>query len=157
ALGLRLHLGDVHGDDLDAEDLLDRLADLRLVRVGMDAERVLPILDLVVALLGHDRSDQHLTGREAHSASSLPLSAATPARRWRVAGAPGAPRSGRPRRGAAPARPRGRPTATRGRFLNDFRIACSSPPATSTSGRCWPHASTRAAARLVEGSVQAAP
>ena len=45
--------------DVDLEDALDRLADLRLVRVGVHAERVLAALgDLAVALLGHDRGDQ---------------------------------------------------------------------------------------------------
>src|SRR5919198_842924 len=38
ALRLRLHLDDVHALDLDVEELLDGLADLRLVRLRMHAE-----------------------------------------------------------------------------------------------------------------------
>src|SRR4029078_9208148 len=57
ALRLGLHLDDVHGDDVDLEELLDRLADLGLVRVGVDAERVLAVGRARVALLGHDRGE----------------------------------------------------------------------------------------------------
>src|SRR5919197_5008533 len=54
-LRLRPHLDDVHARDLDVEQLLDRLAHLRLVRVLVHAERVLAVLDQRVRLLGHDR------------------------------------------------------------------------------------------------------
>jgi hypothetical protein len=47
------------------EELLDRLADLRLVRVGIDAERVLAVLDQAVALLDDDRREQHFVRVEA--------------------------------------------------------------------------------------------
>ena len=58
--GFGLHLDDVHGLDVDLEELLDGLADLRLVRVAVHAERVLAVADQAVALLGHDRREQDL-------------------------------------------------------------------------------------------------
>src|SRR5207244_5383843 len=60
ALRLRLHLDDVHAENLHVEELFDRVADLRLVRALVHAERVLVLLDQAVALLGHDRGDQDL-------------------------------------------------------------------------------------------------
>src|ERR1041385_8961249 len=70
ALRLRLNLDDVHGLDVDAEQLLDGLPHLRLVRVRVHAERVLLALDQLVALLGYDRSEQNLVdlelGRNRH-------------------------------------------------------------------------------------------
>src|SRR5207244_11634017 len=67
ALRLRLHLGDVDAEDLDVEQLLDRLPDLRLVRVRVDSERVrVAALDLRVTLLRHDRSEQDFVGMQAH-------------------------------------------------------------------------------------------
>src|SRR2546427_2802780 len=67
ALRLRLHLGDVHAQHLDVEELLDRLPHLGLVRIRMDAERVgVAALDLRVALLRYDRREQHLVGMKAH-------------------------------------------------------------------------------------------
>src|SRR6266516_1902316 len=66
-LRLRLHLGDVHAQHLHAEQLLDRLPDLRLVRIRVDAERVrVAPLDLRVALLRHDRGKQDFVGMQAH-------------------------------------------------------------------------------------------
>src|SRR5262249_57171652 len=74
ALRLRLHLGDVHAQHRDVEQLLDRLPDLRLVRVRMDAERVrVPALDLRVTLLRDDRSEEHFIWMQAHDA--LPCTA----------------------------------------------------------------------------------
>src|SRR5207247_6216856 len=71
-LRLRLHLGHVHAQHLDAEELLDGLADLRLVRVGMDTERVgVAALDLRVALLRHDRSEQDFIRVETHRFASV--------------------------------------------------------------------------------------
>ncbi len=52
----------VHGVDLDAEDLLDRDLDLRLVRVGVHDERVHVVLDQSVGLLGDDRSQDDVAG-----------------------------------------------------------------------------------------------
>src|SRR5438309_10089435 len=68
ALRLRLHLDDVDADDLDVEELLDGLAHLRLVRVGMDTERVLVLPDVAVALLRDDGREQDFVGMEAHDA-----------------------------------------------------------------------------------------
>ena len=45
-LRLGLHLDDVDADDLDVEELLDGLADLRLVRVLVHLERVAVLDDL---------------------------------------------------------------------------------------------------------------
>src|SRR4029079_2967956 len=75
-LRLRLHLDDVHALDLDVEELLDGLADLRLVRLRVHAERVLVVLDQAVALLGDHRGDEDLARIEAHWAISLTLSRA---------------------------------------------------------------------------------
>src|SRR2546426_9322346 len=78
ALRLRLDHGDIHAQDLDVEELLDCLPDLRLVGVGMDAERVgVVFLDLGVALLRHDRSEEDLIRMEAHDAFSLTRSRAS--------------------------------------------------------------------------------
>src|SRR4051794_35647811 len=57
ALRLRLHAHRAHVEHPHAEDLLDGLADLRLVRPVVDAERVLVGREQRVALLGHDRLD----------------------------------------------------------------------------------------------------
>src|SRR5947208_2432526 len=65
-LRLRRYLDDVHRHDLDAEELLDGLPDLRLVRVLVNLERVLAVLDQAVALLRHDRSKEHLVWMERH-------------------------------------------------------------------------------------------
>src|SRR5881398_3583795 len=59
-LGLGLHGGGAHVDDLHVEQRLDRLADLSLVRVVVDAERVLAGRGEHVALLAHDRADDDL-------------------------------------------------------------------------------------------------
>src|SRR5262245_27956443 len=76
-LRLRRNLDHVDGDDLDAEQLLDRLPDLRLVRVLVHAERVLAVLDQAVALLGDHGRQQNLVGMEAHEA--LPWTASSAA------------------------------------------------------------------------------
>src|SRR3954451_21590549 len=62
ALGLGLDRHRAHLDDLDLEELLDGLADLGLVRVRVDAERVLVGGRQHVALLADDRPDDHLGG-----------------------------------------------------------------------------------------------
>jgi len=51
-----------------AEELLDGLADLRLVRVRVHLEDVLAAADQAVALLGDDRRQEHLVRMEAHEA-----------------------------------------------------------------------------------------
>ena len=66
-LGLDRHRADL--DDLDVEELLDGLADLRLVRVGVDAERVLVGGGEHVALLADDRADDDLAGDPCQASS----------------------------------------------------------------------------------------
>src|SRR6476646_7847815 len=60
ALRLGADVDGAHVLDTHAEDLLDGLADLRLVRVRMDAERVLVGGQQRVGLLADDRPDQDL-------------------------------------------------------------------------------------------------
>src|SRR3954454_10849514 len=55
---LALPVDRVDRGHLDVEDLLDGLADLGLVRLGVDDERVLALVEQAVALLGHDRREQ---------------------------------------------------------------------------------------------------
>src|SRR5882672_12108460 len=59
-LRLRLNLDHVDARDLDLEELLDGLADLRLVRVRVDAERVAPARRVCVRLLADDRGEDDL-------------------------------------------------------------------------------------------------
>src|SRR5439155_2842585 len=68
-LRLRLHHRDVDALHLDVEQLLDGLADLRLVRVRMDVEAVLPLVDGAVGFLGHDRREEYLIRMETHERS----------------------------------------------------------------------------------------
>src|SRR3954463_4858197 len=48
--------------DLDVEDLLDGDLDLRLVRPGVDEERVLALVEQAVGLLRDDRGDEDVAG-----------------------------------------------------------------------------------------------
>src|SRR5438874_4070056 len=69
ALRLRAHLDHVHALDVDVEQLLDGLPDLRLVRIRVNPERVAVVsLYLLVALLGNHRREQDLVGMQAHEA-----------------------------------------------------------------------------------------
>src|SRR3954447_5186145 len=61
-LRLGLHPGGAHAGHAHAEDLLDRLAHLRLVGALVDAERVLARREQRVALLRDHRPDDHLAG-----------------------------------------------------------------------------------------------
>ncbi len=70
--------------DPDAEDLLDGDLDLGLVRVGVDDERVLVLVEEPVALLGDDGRDQDVAGvGDPHSADSFSLSLASASASWR--------------------------------------------------------------------------
>src|SRR4051794_13786840 len=60
AARLALAVHGVHRGDLDVEDLLDGDLDLGLVRVGVHQERVLVEVHQAVALLAHDRADDHV-------------------------------------------------------------------------------------------------
>src|SRR3990170_3314863 len=92
ALRLGLDPGRAHAIHAHAEDLLDRLAHLRLVGALVDPERVLVRREQRVALLGDDRPDDHLARvhfdaafsvRRASAASEItsrecPITSATP-------------------------------------------------------------------------------
>src|SRR5215212_10778405 len=92
ALRLGLHPGSAHAIHAHAEDLLDRLAHLRLVGALVHPERVLVRREQRVALLGDDRPDDHLARvhfdaafsvRRARAASEItsrawPITSATP-------------------------------------------------------------------------------
>src|SRR5919201_837019 len=142
ALRLRAHLDHVHTLDVDVEQLLDRLPDLRLVGVLMDAERVLAArLDLLVALLGHHGCQQDFVGMETHDA--LPWSSSSAL--WLTS-------TDLAQTSAETSISAGVVTTTPSRLRNDFTIASWPSCATTTSGRSFPHASTSAAALLVAGA-----
>src|SRR5512132_2835339 len=134
-LRLRWDLEHVHRDDLDAEELLDRLPDLRLVRVLVHAERVLAVLDQAVALLGDHGRQEHLVRMEAHEA--LPCTASRAA---------SLTSSARAQTTAATSTSDGWMPTTRSRLRNDL---------TRSTGRSWPHDSRNATAFLVDGSSNA--
>src|SRR3954471_8375386 len=73
-LGLHRHRADLY--DVDFEELLDRLADLGLVRAGVDAERVLVGGRQHVGLLADDGPDDHLD--RIHQATSSCCSVRSP-------------------------------------------------------------------------------
>src|SRR5690349_24800303 len=82
ATRLALAVERVHGGDLDVEHLLDRDLDLGLVRVRVDDEGVLVVVEQAVALLAHDRRDQDVAVvlvQGAHSALSSVFSTSTSA------------------------------------------------------------------------------
>src|SRR5919108_1212641 len=147
ALGLRLHLEDVHCDDLDVEELFDGLADLRLVGARVHAERVLVVLDQAVALLGDDRGEDHLARVEAHLAITS----------WTRSRAPSVASSERAQTIAPTSRSDGSTTSTLARLRKLFTSFSSSGSATTSSGDSAPQASKTPAAALVEGSSKAPP
>src|SRR5436309_766987 len=119
ALRLRPDLEDVDALDVDVEQLLDRLADLSLVRVGMDAERILVAgLDLLVALLRDDGCEQDLVRVQAHE---LALD-------WTTSSAPWVNSSERAHTSAEISTSPGVTTSAPSRLRNDVTTAsCSSP------------------------------
>src|SRR3954468_16420136 len=74
ALRLGADVDSAHVLDPDAEDVLDGLADLRLVRIRVDAERVLVGGEQRVRLLADDRPDQDLA--RIHEATPVRWSSA---------------------------------------------------------------------------------
>src|SRR4051794_4131700 len=140
-LGLGLDLDDVHGLDVDAEQLFDRLPDLRLVRVRVHLERVLALVDQLVALLGHDRGEQNLVRMKAHwalpctcSSAGSEMSSERAQTTWVTSSSDGTVMT------------------TRSRLRNDLIRPSSSSCATTRIGRSLSHFSTRPRAALVEGS-----
>src|SRR5262245_41764750 len=140
ALGLRLHLEHLHVLDPDLEELLDGLADLRLVRVGVHLERVLALLDLAVALLGDDRREEHLVRMQAHAA--LP---------WTRGSASSVISTERAQTTEATSSSSGTVTSTFGRLRNDLISASSPSVATTTVGVSLPQSSSSRRACFVEG------
>ena len=130
------HLDDVHALHLDVEELLDGLADLRLVRVLVHLERVLALVD---------RGRSSSPRRRARAGPGWDAgSRASPLRPvWRGPATSGSAGLGDDQR-ARPhdvARPRARTapsTATRSRLRNDLMTLSSSSVATTTSGRSLP-------------------
>src|SRR3954470_2706216 len=80
ALGLGRHRGGAALEHGDAEQLLDRLLALRLVRVRVHAERGLADRRERVGLLGDDGADDHLAGVHQADTSSDAAAAAFLAR-----------------------------------------------------------------------------
>src|SRR6202162_3768462 len=134
-LRLRRDLGHVHRDDLDAEELLNRLPDLGLVSVLVHAERVLAVLDQAVALLGDHGREEHLVRMQAHEA--VP---------WTACSTPGLTSRPRPQTTPATSSSEDRTTTTRSRFRNDLTSPASSSLATSSTRWPLPHELRKAAA-----------
>src|SRR5579875_2638444 len=128
-LRLRLHLDDVDADDLDVEELLDGLADLRLVRVLVHLERVAVLRDLLVALLRDHGTDQHLARMKAHRAPAFPCTSGSAA---------SLTTSDRAHTTCATSSSAGTVTSTRSRLRNDLISASSSSVATISVGACAP-------------------
>src|SRR5690242_10662830 len=131
ALGLGGDLGGAHLDDVNVEQRLDGLLDLRLVRLVVHAERVLVGGRQDVALLRDDRADDHLAVVHQAFASlrarAVSLSSA-PCERTSVAA---------PTRSATPTSSTCR-TWTRERLRNDLAaVSSSSASATSTDPPRW--------------------
>src|SRR3954449_11348716 len=146
ALGLGGHLGSAHLDDVDVEQGLDGLLDLRLVRLVVHAERVLVGGREHVALLGDDRADDHLrvVHQEAFRARATRLSSAA----WLSTSVAAPTRSATPTSSTCM-------TFTRERLRNDLAAASSpSASATSTAPPRW--ASSRPAAWAVDGASKLA-
>src|SRR4051794_5133416 len=151
ALRLRGDLGRAHSEHGHAEQLLDRLLDLRLVRVGVDAERVPVGRRQHVGLLGDDGADDHLAGVHQALASFSPALAARAVSAsiasW-VATTVAAPTMS-----ATPAASAGR-TFTRARLRNDLAAGASSLPSRSSTEPPR-RSSSRPAACFVDGSENA--
>src|SRR5919106_1025040 len=146
-LRLGPHLDDVHGNNLDVEELLDGLPDLGLVRARVHAEGVLVVLDKAVALLRDDRSEDDLARIEAH----LDTTSVTRSR------APSVARTERAQTIAPTSSSDGPTMSTLVRLRKLFASTSSSGRTTTRSGRSTPHARTSSAALLVDGCSNAPP
>src|SRR6185312_7231329 len=136
-------------DDLDVEQLLDRLADLRLVRAVVHAECVLAGLGEHERLLGDDRADDHL--RRIHQPSS-PSSEPDPLARATSSAIAACETSNdaAPTTSATPASPTGI-TSTRARLRNDLPASASSSDSSTSQGPLEPQSASKSAASAVEG------
>src|SRR6185437_8670154 len=156
ALRLRLHHADVHPQHLDVEKLLDGLPDLRFVRVRMDAERVrVTGLDLRIALLRHDRSEQDFVGMQAHELSAFALESFA-AFASTSSSASWVRSTERAHTSAATSSRPGVVTTTRSMLRKDL-ATFSSSLVTTTAGNSFPHVARSATAARVEGSVNVEP
>src|SRR5215208_6499489 len=131
---------------MDVEELLDGLANLRLVRGRMHLERVLAVLDQAVALLGDDRREQHLVRMEAHEDALL----STGSRAASVTS------SERAQTTCATSSSDGTVTSTRSTLRNDLISASSPSSATTTSGNCCDQPPRSSSACFVDGSSKPA-
>src|SRR5215212_6324336 len=140
SLGLGLDPGRAHAGHPDAEDLLHRLAHLRLVRALADPERVLVRREQRVALLRDHRAHDHLAG--VHLATAFSVTRASAASETTRRPAPIT--SATPTWSACS-------TVTPTRLRNDLR-QFSSPSVSTTSTLPSPASlASAAAAALVEG------
>src|SRR4051794_12467030 len=141
ALGLGLDPRRAHPFHTDAEDVLDRLADLGLVGALVDAERVLVGRQQRIALLGDHGPEDHLARVHAVTAIAVRRSRAGSETTRRAA----------PTTSAIPERSTWS-TSTSGMLRNE-RAAVSSPSASTTSTLPSPPSLSRAlTAALVEGA-----
>src|SRR5215213_9908713 len=146
ALGLGL---DRRGADVEH---LDGLADLRLVCVGMDAERVLAGRRQHVGLLGHDRADDDLAG--FHHTASLARTSRLTRSVSRLTAASESTSHPAPTRSATPTSSTPS-TRTWRRLRNERCTLSSSGPVTTNSGCGSRQPSSPSAACLVDGSANA--
>src|SRR5919107_391677 len=129
-LALDGHRADL--DDVDVEQLLDGLADLRLVRARVNPERVLVGGREHVGLLAHDRPDDDLAGVHQAVASSVVVCFSPLARAVSASMAAWLARTfAAPTRSATPTFVTGRTPRTASR-LRKLRAACSSLSCSTT-------------------------
>src|SRR5204863_2205156 len=119
---------------------------LRLVGVLVHLERVLVLLDQLVALLRDDGAEQDLAWMEAHDA--LPCTAGSAA---------SLTSSERAHTTSVTSSSDGTVTTTRSRLRNDLMSASSSSPTTTTVGKGWLQRPSTSAALRVEGPSNALP
>src|SRR5215212_9296179 len=131
---------------MDVEELLDRLANLGLVRGRMHLERVLAVLDQAVALLRDDRREQHLVRMQTHEDALLSTSSR----------AASVTRSERAHTTCATSSSDGTVTSTRSTLRNDLISASSPSSATTTSGNCCDQPPRSSSACFVDGSSKPA-
>src|SRR5271154_731966 len=157
ALGFPLHAQRPHLDDMDVEQRLDRLAHVRLVRVGVHAEGVAVGRREHVALLGDDGTDEHLG--VLHQAFSSPVDRGPAVRAVsNVSAGSDTSTDAAPSRSVTPTFS-ATSTATRAMFRKESAAADSSATSTTSVGLVWPvggsQSSSRSNAWLVLGPLKA--